>query len=52
MILLQSLDCNFGQGYLFGQPLTAQAAETLLKTGYRFSVAAAPPLAPTSTHVA
>ena len=52
MILLQSLDCNFGQGYLFGQPLTAQAAESLLKTGYRFSVAATPPLAPTSTHVA
>ncbi len=52
MILLQSLDCNFGQGYLFGQPLTAKAAESLLKKGYRFSVAATPPLAPTAAHVA
>ena len=30
---LQQLNCDFGQGYLFNRPLTAQEAEKLLRDG-------------------
>ncbi|MHC4416093.1 MAG: putative bifunctional diguanylate cyclase/phosphodiesterase [Planctomycetota bacterium] len=38
--LLQSLKCNYGQGYLFSKPLEAQDAEKLVGSDYRFAVAA------------
>ncbi len=40
LVLLQSLDCNYGQGYLFSQPLVPEDAEKLLVDGYRFTIAA------------
>ena len=29
--LLQALDCDYGQGFLFAEPLTAEAAEALVR---------------------
>ena len=40
LVLLQSLDCNLGQGFLFSEPLETEAAERFLAEGYRFTVAA------------
>ncbi|MHC4416147.1 MAG: putative bifunctional diguanylate cyclase/phosphodiesterase [Planctomycetota bacterium] len=40
LILLQNLDCNYAQGFLFDHPLDAQAAECLLSREYRFTIAA------------
>lgn len=33
LIYLQKLNCDFGQGYLFNRPLTAQETENLLRDG-------------------
>ncbi len=38
--LLQSLSCNHGQGYFFGRPLDAAAAQALVRDDYRFTSAA------------
>ncbi len=40
LVLLQSLDCNYGQGYLFSKPLSPEDAEKMLEQGYRFTIAA------------
>ena len=40
MVLLQSLNCNLGQGYLFSKPRPASEAEQLLEETYRFTIAA------------
>ena len=37
---LQSLKCDYGQGFLFGQPLESQDAENLLSSDFRFTIAA------------
>lgn len=41
LVLLQSLDCNYGQGYLFAKPLEPPAAEKLVGREHRFRVKAA-----------
>jgi diguanylate cyclase (GGDEF)-like protein/PAS domain S-box-containing protein len=40
LVMLQALDCNYGQGWLFNHPLEAVDAEKLLEPAYRFSIAA------------
>lgn len=40
MVLLQSLNCNYAQGYLFSKPLEASDAGTLALPDYRFTRAA------------
>ncbi len=37
---LKSLKCDYGQGFLFGQPLEPQDAENLLSSDFRFTIAA------------
>jgi EAL domain-containing protein (putative c-di-GMP-specific phosphodiesterase class I) len=36
LAVLQELECDQGQGYLFGRPMTAEAAEALLHKGPGF----------------
>jgi diguanylate cyclase (GGDEF)-like protein len=38
--LLQGLNCNFGQGRLFGEALTATEANNLVARGFRYKMAA------------
>jgi hypothetical protein len=38
LVLLQSLDCNYGQGYLFSRPVPAEKADAFLGADYRFVV--------------
>jgi diguanylate cyclase (GGDEF)-like protein/PAS domain S-box-containing protein len=40
LALLQALDCVYGQGYLFGKPMTAQDAEAYIRRAKRFSASA------------
>ncbi len=40
VVFVQALDCDYGQGYLFSEPLTADAAEEYLRTRQAFSTAA------------
>jgi EAL domain-containing protein (putative c-di-GMP-specific phosphodiesterase class I) len=40
LALLQALDCNYGQGWLFSHPLEATDAERLLEPEHRFAIAA------------
>lgn len=40
LAMLQALDCNFAQGYLFDKPLEPEAAEELLIDNYRYGAAA------------
>ena len=40
MVLLQSLSCNYAQGYLFSKPLEASDAGKLTQPDYRFTRAA------------
>lgn len=40
LAMLQALDCNFAQGYLFDKPLEPEAAEALLIDNYRYGAAA------------
>ncbi|MCH7546573.1 MAG: EAL domain-containing protein [Planctomycetes bacterium] len=40
LAMLQALDCNFAQGYLFDKPLEPEAAEKLLIDNYRYCAAA------------
>ncbi len=42
LVLLQALDCNLGQGFLFGHPVSASEAEKFTASDYRFTVAARP----------
>ncbi len=37
---LKNLKCDYGQGFLFGQPLEPQDAEDLLNSDFRFTIAA------------
>ena len=37
---LKNLKCDYGQGFLFGQPLEPQDAEDLLSSDFRFTIAA------------
>lgn len=32
--VMQSIDCDYGQGYLFSKPVNSQQAESLIKQGY------------------
>jgi diguanylate cyclase (GGDEF)-like protein len=40
LALLQSLDCNYGQGYLFAKPLSPEAAEKFIAERHLFTIAA------------
>jgi diguanylate cyclase (GGDEF)-like protein len=40
LVLLQNLDCNFGQGFLFAKPLAADDAEKYIIDDHEFTVAA------------
>ena len=40
LALLQSLDCNFGQGYLFSKPVNPEQAVKYLDRDFRFTVQA------------
>ncbi len=40
LALLQSLDCNYGQGYLFSKPVAAEEAVKFLDRDFRFTVRA------------
>ncbi len=42
LVLLQALDCNLGQGFLFGHPVSASEAARFTARDYRFTVAARP----------
>ncbi len=42
LVLLQALDCNLGQGYLFGHPVGASEAQQFTAKDYRFTVATRP----------
>ena len=50
--LLQSLECNYGQGYLFGEPVSAEAVESLVKSGFEFGIDTEPPASRPAAHVA
>jgi EAL domain-containing protein (putative c-di-GMP-specific phosphodiesterase class I) len=50
--LLQSLECNYGQGYLFGEPVSAEAVESLVKSGFEFGLDSEPPISSPAAHVA
>jgi EAL domain-containing protein (putative c-di-GMP-specific phosphodiesterase class I) len=38
--LLQSLDCNYCQGFLFSRPLPPDQAQELIAESHRFTLAA------------
>jgi diguanylate cyclase (GGDEF)-like protein len=40
LALLQSLDCNYGQGYLFSKPLPPEAAQQFIADSHLFTIAA------------
>jgi len=40
LALLQSLDCNYGQGYLFAKPLDPEVAEKFIAESHLFTIAA------------
>ncbi len=40
LVLMQSLDCNYGQGFLFSKPIDADEAGKLLDDDFRFTLAA------------
>ena len=40
LVMLQSLECHYGQGFLFSEPLKAAAASRFLDSDHRFMVAA------------
>jgi diguanylate cyclase (GGDEF)-like protein len=46
LVLLQALDCNLGQGFLFGHPVGAADAERFMSPTYRFTVPTAPAAEP------
>ena len=50
--LLQSLECDYGQGYLFGEPVSAEAVESLVKSGFDFGFDSDPPESHPAAHVA
>jgi diguanylate cyclase (GGDEF)-like protein len=42
LVLLQALDCNLGQGFLFGQPVAASEAQQFTAKDFRFTVPTKP----------
>ncbi len=40
LVLMQSLDCNYCQGFLFGRPLPPEQAREFLPESHRFTLAA------------